>query len=821
MGSLDVAAVAGTWVGVGITLFALLGIVGPLLVLLQTRSDRYRALQAVDSKDTGYITPGWKLCFEVRLFRKSNVPLLSKPPNTNTTFGVPAQTKFDSSSSTAWVNLATVVEAYVSNIPRGDALVLGGFSSSSLPVHRFWLLAIGLLGRYGDRKDKGRKILESNARRFAFDRGSTSNTDSHDELSNTIFGLTGILSRSMFGIHFKPHQPAQMEKLDLDHDPLLSQEPFCMAHNQSKLRRLNSDPPSLQELFWLSLGCLPFRDGTVIRAIDIGKWVRPYESQRTSQPHVFCRLIEKSEEDAIQLMWARAMGINLEGIWCLERMASPPLNLTKAFRTGKHSAEYNTLDPDAQANEVHKWLKLQGSTQYIPLDHVYTIALAAMSVKLSPHSFLFDSSKNMLPELLHCKTLRGLRQLVVLGEMFEVHLALNQEEGAAWNEILSVWGSTRYKKSRPSSEFADFSRRSAKACYKFEEVFRAREWKVRQRVRTILQLLKITDENLFHTIVPVSLGGTCCVEIDANANYVRVWQELEPQAREQVRSTLAEKMAGPKCHRAGSRGKHTRRQQSPGLTVKSAVSYVDPDRKHLNAVGKRSSDDNNPPDEDIEASDEKDNLPDSTSDRIHQPSEDDKSRDSGGGHSYQVYENDKPSEVRGDHIHQLPEDSKYSGTRSEHISQSDKDDKAWDSRSEHTHQSPGDKNPSDTRNEHISQSSDHTEDEDEDEDSNPDTQQPRAIITEDHHHEVRRIEQVLESGPKPRTVYFNYRAVFKDDPHLQHIQCRVSSLDFFFALMCAMVRREALRNVLDSRPLLHFVRELDDITHVSDSGEYV
>src|ERR1700709_2226059 len=107
---LNLAGVIGTWVAVGLALLALVGILGPLLVLRQIRSERYQALDAVDVQGTGFITRGFRLTRKTRLFRRARVPLLINPPGPETEFHSPAPGTISALSSlTGWVNFASVV----------------------------------------------------------------------------------------------------------------------------------------------------------------------------------------------------------------------------------------------------------------------------------------------------------------------------------------------------------------------------------------------------------------------------------------------------------------------------------------------------------------------------------------------------------------------------------------------------------------------------------------------------------------------------------------------------------------------------------------
>ena len=74
----DIAGMAGTWVAAIFAVVALIGIVGPFLVLQQTRSDRFQALASVDGSD--YVSSGFTLRRGYSFFRKGRVPVLDEPP---------------------------------------------------------------------------------------------------------------------------------------------------------------------------------------------------------------------------------------------------------------------------------------------------------------------------------------------------------------------------------------------------------------------------------------------------------------------------------------------------------------------------------------------------------------------------------------------------------------------------------------------------------------------------------------------------------------------------------------------------------------------
>ena len=79
--SLDYASLVGTWVAAIAALIALIGIVGPLLVIRQTRSERYAVLAAVDDISNDFVSRGLRLSRSIVLLREVRVPDISHALN--------------------------------------------------------------------------------------------------------------------------------------------------------------------------------------------------------------------------------------------------------------------------------------------------------------------------------------------------------------------------------------------------------------------------------------------------------------------------------------------------------------------------------------------------------------------------------------------------------------------------------------------------------------------------------------------------------------------------------------------------------------------
>jgi pilus assembly protein TadC len=62
MGATDIASVVGTWVAAFVAIIALVGIVGPFLILRASRTERNKAIAAIDDENHQFIGKGvWLL----------------------------------------------------------------------------------------------------------------------------------------------------------------------------------------------------------------------------------------------------------------------------------------------------------------------------------------------------------------------------------------------------------------------------------------------------------------------------------------------------------------------------------------------------------------------------------------------------------------------------------------------------------------------------------------------------------------------------------------------------------------------------------------
>lgn len=422
---LNIAGVAGTWVAAIFAIVALIGIVGPFLIFQQTRSERYQALASIDGSQ--YVSSGLTPRRGYSFFRKGRVPVLDQPPRPD----IHAPSKFfaisgtgppvghgrsrealdlenaittqTTSSSTGWVNFASTVEMYKSDIPRADKLVIYG-RQVWLPVHRFWLLAFGLRGRYGNRRDKGKASSSGNATRLRIEGHDAEDRDAaYDStpLRGKLYGFTGTLWWKVSG----RHPPGSDEAYFAMH-PVGDRQPSLLP-----------DPLPLSTLFWLALGCLPLGGDPQSRVFDLAGFlsanqrIHSYEAARSTRrkSDKFFRFEKRRDfkgyhdignrysadytanewsdddptsnpGDASSKQWADAMGIDLSQMWCMNRC-------------------YRKEDTDEEVAKGLWWAAADPQAydhDYIWRSDIQLLALAMLRIPLSPIGFLFDHQRTRL-----------------------------------------------------------------------------------------------------------------------------------------------------------------------------------------------------------------------------------------------------------------------------------------------------------------------------------------------------------------------------------------------------------------------------------------
>ncbi|KAM0425466.1 hypothetical protein ACHAPT_009255 [Fusarium lateritium] len=261
--STDVASTVGTWIAVVVAIVALISIIAPCLLFRAAHTERSQALNAVDDADTGYVTQRLRLTENIHLHRVQ-APLLDQPPTGG--YG-------DSL-----------------HIRRGEAW---------FPIHRLHILGIGLRGRYEHRKDRG-ESRAAGTRPQLLTEGDIKRNKAYETslTAEVLYGPTGTL-------WWRQTLNGEAERLD---------ELYFAPHRYIMTMEELIDTASLQELFWLSIGCLPltYRRKKLVLDLDYEPADISYRTYYETEQGPF--KFWKCELSPRVLNWADVMGISRKDI---------------------------------------------------------------------------------------------------------------------------------------------------------------------------------------------------------------------------------------------------------------------------------------------------------------------------------------------------------------------------------------------------------------------------------------------------------------------------------------------------------------------------
>ena len=573
--AVGIAGTVGTWVAVFFAVVALVGIVGPLLVLYQTRSERFQALAAIDSPE--YITKGFTPYNGYSFFRKGKVPVLKDPPRPGLTpevhfFAIPniknsihgaedgvvTQT---TSSSTGWVNFASTIELYNLDFAKGDDLVFDR-KQAWLPVHRFWLLAFGLRGRFADRRDKGKAVSSGNVARLRIEGYEAEDRDAaygSGSLQGRLYGFTGTLWWKVSG-----YGESQRDEVY-----------FALHPKEDRQLSLIPDPMPLSTLFWLSCGCLPLVNDPRGRVFDLAGFLsanqayHPNEEDayRRQQPKKFYRFskrldftgyrtlgnrtttgltdrtnstLPEADEtptnnpgDGTSREWADAMGVDMSRIWCMNRCRRPK-------------------DSKAAIKKGLWWSVpgvLHGFSDYVWRSDIQLQAFTIFHLPLSPMGFLFDEKRTSRKdgiENANCKVFKhSWRRLYYLQRQIvdtEFVTSLLEEERAAIERLWSCWPNQKAVETGPA-----FGRNRTRISYEIDTKILSNRSALPKIVQDIIGILTMTTNTslkvrtedgrrkklvsrtgngfldmLIHCMSEPASAESCYLDIDVAANLVQV-----------------------------------------------------------------------------------------------------------------------------------------------------------------------------------------------------------------------------------------------------------------------------------------------------------
>jgi hypothetical protein len=125
--SVAIGSLAGTWVGAGVGLIALFGLLGPFLIWLASRTNRHKTLNAIGQDSHGYISRGWHLGPNIHLWQRVRVPLLrntgpTRPFSKSVNWTLDRLKDVDTKAT--WISFGILLEAYGIAFDRGDGLVI-------------------------------------------------------------------------------------------------------------------------------------------------------------------------------------------------------------------------------------------------------------------------------------------------------------------------------------------------------------------------------------------------------------------------------------------------------------------------------------------------------------------------------------------------------------------------------------------------------------------------------------------------------------------------------------------------------------------------
>ena len=262
-----------------LALLALTAIIEPILIWKASKTEKQRALDALDhnlAESGGFVTKGLEIWPGIRLLRRIKAPNMTITPSlAEARLTWDTSSRQVSSASSSWVKLGLVLRAYHISSPRSDSLIIDD-RKTLLPVHYVWLLLIGIFERFGKRSDEGKlpqqrpkgllsaqarpgNMLSKRVREAAEARpgwmtdrpswarstsaGSSYGADQHAS------GRSYIPLHGLIGTIYFPRRRRHDE--NEEHDRVQFQN-----HTSLEVGDISMEPLTVDEMFWLAVGCL-------------------------------------------------------------------------------------------------------------------------------------------------------------------------------------------------------------------------------------------------------------------------------------------------------------------------------------------------------------------------------------------------------------------------------------------------------------------------------------------------------------------------------------------------------------------------------------
>jgi hypothetical protein len=476
----DIASAVGTWLAVVLALVALFGIIAPFLLWTTLRSERHIAHQAIDDPLHLFVSSGIRIWHNTRILRRARVPRLTDIPQLPKEFNGQRKDDClkDPPSITGWIGFCSALRAFSlpgSKNRNGDLVVEG--RQTWLPAHKLWVLVLGLLGRYSDREDKGQVIVEKSNTRLDYDRdigdhelgvlhGSIGPLRSrvHDEsghpdslyLATYNRHLRGSLTPDAISLGYlfwlaAGCLPLGSKVLDLS----MVRTPF-RSRAAAKRRRRRSEGSGSSPSSSASTNSEPADEET--GAAQAGEDAqeaaqRRWESKRDSYDGLDFYYLEQMEDilpSAKWTIWANAMGCDMEAVHTIEKLEICDTDdiqvitsiLDNVPSKQRHDILKTRLNERCNNDEVQVQLpreRIQNTTgpwiaamllsydigepprgfqdAYIRRVDFQSIALAALSVPVTPRHFLFNFDRGqrvfdilILPRLKQREILHAVKQ---------------------------------------------------------------------------------------------------------------------------------------------------------------------------------------------------------------------------------------------------------------------------------------------------------------------------------------------------------------------------------------------------------------------------
>ncbi|CAN9320213.1 unnamed protein product [Alternaria alternata] len=449
----EVASAVGTWLAAALALIALFGIIAPFLLWKTLRSERHFASRTIDDPLHLFISSGIPIWYDTRIFRRTHVPRLTDIPQIPEGFNGQRKDEClkDRPSKTGWVGFCSALRAFSlpgSNDRRGYLIIEE--RQTWLPAHKLWILVFGLLGRYSNREDKGQVVFERNTNRLDHE------SNSGDRESDVLYGSIGPLK-------YRTDVAGYPDRL------------YLATYNRQLRGSLVPDAISLECLFWLAAGCVPLGR----KVLDLSMVRDRFRSRSRIGDKRRMSTSGQSEEygDSIRKRATTSSGSADEGIgpdardatqkrWESKKKSYEGLDfyyleqVQETLPTAKWTLWANVMGCDMQAVRTHPEVMLlsydvpydsttfyrtpitQLKDAYIRRADFHSMALAALSVPVTPRHFLWNSSRGG-QQVFNILTLARFKQREILNAVRQTMPYWQIENQAAFEETSQAAGNVR------------------------------------------------------------------------------------------------------------------------------------------------------------------------------------------------------------------------------------------------------------------------------------------------------------------------------------------------------------------------------------------